>query len=73
MMKEIRLMCLLMLMSAGLFGQEMREGVNFPPYPIPEGGELKSGGLPVRVDNSLKKYFPPVFPSMDGAATRPVR
>jgi hypothetical protein len=39
----------------------MLEGPNFPPYPIPEGIDLKSGGLPVRVDNSIKKYFPEVF------------
>ena len=60
-MKEIRLLCLLMLISTGLFGQEMREGRNFPPYPVPEDIELKSGNLPARVDNSVRKYFPEVF------------
>lgn len=60
-MKEIRLLCLLVLISTALNGQEMKEGINFPPYPTPVGIGLKSENLPVRIDNSVKKYFPPVF------------
>ena len=60
-MKELRVIIVLIMFSAGLAGQEMREGFNFPPYPIPENTPLKSGSLPVRVDNSKTKYFPPVF------------
>ena len=60
-MKVIRLICLLLFVTVGLIGQETLEGQNFPPYPVPEDLSLKSGGLPVRVDNSIKKYFPEVF------------
>jgi len=54
-------MCVLMFISASLIGQEMREGKNFPPFPVPEDLNLKSGNLPPRVDNSIRKYFPEVF------------
>lgn len=40
-------------------GQEMREGENFPLYPVPESVRLKGGvELPERVDNSKHKFFP---------------
>ncbi len=55
-------MCLLIVFSVSLNGQEMKEGVNFPPYPLPENGYFKSGiSLPVKLDNSKTRYFPPVF------------
>ncbi len=60
-MKEIKLMFMLILISASLSGQEMKEGMNFRPYPVPESVNFKSGNLPVRIDNSKKKFFPPVF------------
>ncbi|MFH0759870.1 MAG: T9SS type A sorting domain-containing protein [Bacteroidota bacterium] len=61
-MKWTGLLILGLAVPLASIAQETREGRNFPPYPIPESVRLKSGStLPLKVDLSRSKYFPPVF------------
>jgi hypothetical protein len=54
---------LLLIVLAGLAIAGKSQNINdFPTYPVPEKYRLKSGtGLPSKVDNSIKPYFPTVF------------
>jgi hypothetical protein len=56
-----KLFLLICLASALITGQSQNIG-DYPVYPVPEKYRLKGGaGLPSRVDNSIKKFFPEVF------------
>ncbi len=56
-----KLIFLLVVISAAAsgFSQILSD---FPPYPVPEKYRLKGGsGLPYKLDNSQKIYFPPII------------
>ncbi|MCX6226452.1 MAG: T9SS type A sorting domain-containing protein [Bacteroidia bacterium] len=56
-----KLLFILYLTSAAISGQPQNIG-DYPVYPVPERYRLKGGaGLPYRIDNSQKKFFPAVF------------
>ena len=55
-----KLLFIIFLTGAAFAGQSQSIG-DYPVYPVPEKYRLKAGaGLPYKVDNGQKKYFPPV-------------
>lgn len=61
-MKVVRFIALLLIWPLALVAQEISEGPDFPPYPVPEQVKLKSGSaLPAKVDLSKSTYFPSVI------------
>jgi hypothetical protein len=58
----MRKLFLLICIAASVITGNSQNYADYPLYPVPEKYRLKGGaGLPYKVDNSQKKYFPPVI------------